>query len=100
MTNFTVPEQANNILASGRRSNRPHPDDPTKRIIGWVVDEDEVGMGEGLLALEEIERRAKGVIPVPRYENTPAPHTYVPHPKWRWFCRDCGYGEHEKLKHK
>jgi multidrug efflux pump subunit AcrA (membrane-fusion protein) len=26
-------------------------------------------------------------------------HPYVPHPKYPWFCRDCGYPEHERLKH-
>jgi hypothetical protein len=26
-------------------------------------------------------------------------HAYRPHPKWPWWCRDCGYPEHERLKH-
>lgn len=58
MCDLTVSEQADNILASKRRTNRPHPDVPGKRIIGWVVDEDKIGLGVGLLALEEIEKRA------------------------------------------
>lgn len=32
-------------------------------------------------------------------EYLEALHRYVPHPKWPWFCRDCGYPEHEVLKH-
>ncbi|MBD9372077.1 hypothetical protein IB238_05465 [Rhizobium sp. ARZ01] len=27
-------------------------------------------------------------------------HAFVPHPKYPWFCRDCGYAPHEALKHK
>lgn len=26
-------------------------------------------------------------------------HDYNPHPKYPWFCADCGYAEHERLKH-
>ncbi len=26
-------------------------------------------------------------------------HLYNPHPKFPWFCDDCGYPEHERLKH-
>lgn len=29
----------------------------------------------------------------------PTVHTYNPHRKWPWFCADCGYPEHEQLKH-
>lgn len=33
-------------------------------------------------------------------EPTPMPtHAYVAHPKYPWFCKDCGYPEHERLKH-
>lgn len=58
MSSLSVPEQADAILASKRRTNRPHPDEPGKRIIGWIVDEDKIGLGVGLLALEEVENRA------------------------------------------
>jgi len=27
-------------------------------------------------------------------------HVYKPDPRWPWFCQECGYGEHERLKHK
>ena len=26
-------------------------------------------------------------------------HIYRPHPKYPWFCVECGYPEHEDLKH-
>lgn len=52
-----ISDQADAILASKRRTNRPHPDEPGKRIIGWIVDEEKIGLGTGLLAIEEIERR-------------------------------------------
>jgi hypothetical protein len=26
-------------------------------------------------------------------------HAYKPHPQAPWFCRECGYPEHERLKH-
>lgn len=26
-------------------------------------------------------------------------HAYKPHPEYPWFCEDCGYPEHETLKH-
>ena len=28
-----------------------------------------------------------------------ATHQFMPHPKYPWFCGECGYPEHEKLKH-
>lgn len=58
MSKLSIPEQADAILTSKRRVNWPHPDEPSKRVIGWVVDEDKIGLGVGLLALEEVERRA------------------------------------------
>ena len=27
------------------------------------------------------------------------PHRYQPHKKYPWFCGECGYPEHERLKH-
>ena len=27
-------------------------------------------------------------------------HPYKPHKKYPWFCEDCGYAEHETLKHR
>lgn len=27
-------------------------------------------------------------------------HTFNPHPKYPWFCKDCGYAPHEPLKHR
>ena len=45
---------------------------------------------------------ASGLAGVP-LEPTPFPgsaqHAYCPHPKWPWFCGDCGYPEYERLKH-
>lgn len=29
----------------------------------------------------------------------PALHAFKPHPKWPWFCKECGYAPHEPLKH-
>lgn len=26
-------------------------------------------------------------------------HAYKPDPEYPWFCADCGYAEHERLKH-
>lgn len=26
-------------------------------------------------------------------------HAYIPHPKYPWFCKECGYSAHETLKH-
>lgn len=57
-TDLTVEQRADLLLSSKRRANLPHPRDPTKRIVGWVVDADKIGLGVGILALEEIERRA------------------------------------------
>lgn len=30
----------------------------------------------------------------------PVLHDYEPNPKYPWFCRHCGYAEHEPLKHR
>lgn len=58
MDNLSTKERADAFLACKRRCNIPHPREPGKRIVGWVVDEDVAGLGLGLLALDEIERRA------------------------------------------
>ena len=31
--------------------------------------------------------------------SSPTQHAYVPHPKYPWFCDECGYPERERLKH-
>lgn len=32
-------------------------------------------------------------------ENGTGLHAYQPHRKYPWFCDECGYAEHERLKH-
>lgn len=54
---MTKGERADAILASGSRGN--HPCGGGKRIVGWIVDEDLVGLSDGLFAIEEIEKRAR-----------------------------------------
>ena len=49
---------ANIILASRHRVNYPHPKEAGKRIVGWVIDEDDAGLSDALFAVEEIVRRA------------------------------------------
>lgn len=44
---MTTEERVHAIINSKRRTNRPHPDEPGKRIIGWIVDADIAGMSEG-----------------------------------------------------
>lgn len=37
---------------------------------------------------------------LPAHADMQSPrHAYVPHKKYPWFCRDCGYPPHETLKH-
>jgi len=33
------------------------------------------------------------------YRNTETRHKYVPNPKYPWFCKHCGYAEHEQIMH-
>ena len=54
-----IPDQVAAILASKRQTNRPHPDEPGKRIIGFIVDENDIGLSTGLLALERIQKAAQ-----------------------------------------
>jgi hypothetical protein len=50
---------ADKILASKRRGNHPcHNGESGKRLVGWIMDEDVVGLSDGLFAIEEIEKRA------------------------------------------
>lgn len=44
------------------------------------------------------EIAVKAELPAPEQPTVPT-HAYVPHPKWPWFCKQCGYPEHEILKH-
>jgi len=55
---LSTKERADAILAINHLSNMPHPDKPGMRIMGWVVPEDVAGLGVGILAIEEIQRRA------------------------------------------
>lgn len=32
-------------------------------------------------------------------ERHAAHHQFAPHRKWPWFCKHCGYGPYEPLKH-
>lgn len=34
-----------------------------------------------------------------RSTAAPLTHAYKPHRKYPWFCAECGYPEHERLKH-
>lgn len=34
-----------------------------------------------------------------RSELRAVTHVYQPHPRYPWFCGECGYPEHERLKH-
>lgn len=33
------------------------------------------------------------------YQNTETRHKYEPNPKYPWFCKHCGYAEHEQIMH-
>lgn len=55
---MTIAERTDAILASKRRGNHPcRNGEGSKRLVGWIVDEDLAGMSEGLFVIEEIERR-------------------------------------------
>lgn len=58
MADLSTKERADAILAITHLSNIPHPDKSGMRIMGWVVPEDIAGLGVGILAIEEIQRRA------------------------------------------
>ena len=48
----------------------------------------------------QLEHLARPRFGEPGYVPTPPPlHAYKPHRKWPWFCGECGYPEHERLKH-
>ena len=56
----SVEDQVNAILSTrGAVVNYPHPHKVGKRIVGWVIDEEKIGLGTAILAVEEIQRRAK-----------------------------------------
>jgi hypothetical protein len=47
-------------------------------------------------------RRVAGgfeVVPGQGHEPKPLRHEYRPHPKYPWFCEECGYPRHDRMKH-
>lgn len=51
-------DRAKAILSSGRKTNRPHPDEPGMRIVGWIVPDDDAGLSDAIFALDDITSAA------------------------------------------
>jgi hypothetical protein len=48
---------------------------------------------------EAAHKRALEILRANEPPATPLLHDFKPHPKWPWFCKECGYAPHEVLKH-
>lgn len=55
---MSTADRASAVLATKRRANIPHPDDPSMRVVGWVIPEELAGLSAALFALDEIVKRA------------------------------------------
>ena len=50
----SIDVEADRIASRTTTFNRPAPDKPGMRMVGWYVPEDQVGLGTTLLALDRI----------------------------------------------
>jgi hypothetical protein len=66
-----------------------------RAALEWIAAQSDLTFAECSVA-EEITGRAKMALLQP---VDTVKHHFVPHPKWPWFCKNCGYPPQEPLQH-